>query len=159
MRTCLSTGSKYVIWCLLRVVNTYAPQVWNGSFFDDATLTAAGLIVQLGHRFGDTCSAPSNLKDLMVFDISGVHRLVVRYCGCDRTLSKYRQLLRKRWFPAMINRPATAFSYNTLDLFSKLQDQSKCNPYDFYHSILRRWNPAGLKPEIVCPSSRAQFSH
>ena len=83
--------------------------MWNGSFFSDVTLTAAGLVVQLGHRVGDVCPAPSSLHDLTVFDLSGAHRLVVRYCGCDGTLSKHTQLLRARWFPATIERPATGF--------------------------------------------------
>ena len=124
--------------------------MWNGLFFSDFTLTAAGLIIQLGHCVGDTCSAPSPLHDLMVFDLSGVHRLVVRYCGCDGTLSKHTQLLRARWFPATLDRPATAFSFNILDFFHELQNQNKCNPYDFYRAILQRSDAAGLNPGIVC---------
>lgn len=85
----------------------------------------------------------------MVFDLSGVHRLVVCYCGCDSTYPKHIQLLRARWFPATIDRPATAFSFDILDFFHKLQNQSKCNPYDFYNAILQRSNAAGLNPEIV----------
>ena len=85
----------------------------------------------------------------MVFDLSGVHRLVVRYCGCDGTLSKDIQLLDAYWFPATIYRPATAFAFDILDFFHKLQDQNKCNPYDFYHAITQRSDAAGLNPEIV----------
>lgn len=123
--------------------------MWNGRCFDDATLTAAGLVIQLGHHVDDTCPAPSSLHDLMVFDLSGVHRLVVRYCGCDRTIPKYIQLLRARWFPATIDRPATAFAFDILDFFHGLQNQNKCNPYDFYHAIIQRSDAAGLRPEIV----------
>lgn len=124
--------------------------MWNGLFFNDVTLTAAGLTLQLGHRVGDTCSAPSSLRDLMVFDLSGVHRLVVRYCGCDGTLSKHAQLLRARLFPATIDRPATAFAFDILDFFHELQNQNKCNPYDFYRAIIQRSDAAGLNPAIVC---------
>ena len=123
--------------------------MWNGSFFSDTTLTAAGLVVQLGHEVGDTCPAPSALHDLMVFDLSGIHHLVVLYCGCDMTLSKVVQLLDVHWFPAMIDRPATAFTFDFLDFFHNLQDQNKCNPYDFYHTIVQGSNPAGLDPQIV----------
>ena len=126
--------------------------MWNGLFFNDTTLTATGLVVQLGHDDDDKCSAPSPLHDLMVFDLSGVHRLVVRYCGCDGTLPKDMQLIRQRLFPATIDRPATAFAFDILEFFHELQNQNKCNPYDFYQTILRLSDAAGLKPDIVCLS-------
>jgi len=124
-------------------------QKWNGRFFEDSTLTSLGFVFQLGHHVGDTCSNPTTLRNLMVFDLSGVHRLVVKYCNCDRPPPKRIQLLRSRWFPATIIRPSTAFTFDILDFYHKLQDQSKCNPYDFYHAIIQRTDAAGLKPEIV----------
>ena len=123
--------------------------MWNGSFFSNTTLTATGLVVQLGHEVGDVCPAPSSLHDLMVFDLSGVHCLVVRYCGCEAALSKAVQLFNVHWFLATINRPATAFTFNFLNFFHSLQDQNKCNPYNFYNTIVQRLNPAGLDPQIV----------
>jgi len=89
----------------------------------------------------------------MVFDLSGAHRLVVQYCDCDRPPPKRVQLLRSSWFPATIERPSTAFAFDILDFFHKLQDRNKCNPYDFYHAIIQRTDAAGLKPEIVRCSS------
>lgn len=129
--------------------------MWNGRFFDNTTLTAAGLIVQLGHDVSNTCQKPSSLRDLMVFDLSGVHRLVVRYCECDVTLPNHTQLLLADWFPAMIDRPATAFADDLLDFFHTLQDQNKCNPYDFYNAILQRTDAAGLGPKIARLLSRS----
>jgi len=85
----------------------------------------------------------------MVFDLSGAHRLVVRYCGCEAAPPKHIQLLRARWFPATIDRPSTVFAFDILNFFHKLQNQNKCNPYDFYHAIIQRANAAGLDPEIV----------
>jgi hypothetical protein len=85
----------------------------------------------------------------MVFDLSGAHRLVVQYCGCDDAPSKYNQLLCARWFPATSTNPSTVFAFDILDFFHKLQDQNKCNPYDFYHAIIQRTDAAGLNPEIV----------
>ena len=87
----------------------------------------------------------------MVFDLSGVHRLVVHYCGCDGNLSKDIQLLDAYWFPATIYCPATTFAFDILNFFHKLQDQNKCNPYDFYNAITQHLNAAGLNPEIVLP--------
>ena len=72
-------------------------------YFSDVTLTSAGLIVQLGHRVGDACFAPSSLHDLIVFDLSGIHRLVVRYCGCDGTIPKYTHTGDKYRFTDQVN--------------------------------------------------------
>ena len=85
----------------------------------------------------------------MVFNLSGAHRLVVRYCGCGDAPSKYDQLLRGCWFPATFENPSTVFAFDILDFFHKLQDQNKCNPYDFYHAIIQCMDAAGLNPEIV----------
>ena len=40
-------------------------------------------------------------------------------------------------------------SPSTSSTSSSLQDQNKCNPYDFYNTIVQRSNPAGLDPQIV----------
>ena len=88
----------------------------------------------------------------MVFDLGGVHRLVVRYCNCGSlgaSVAKYRQLLRARWFPATIDRPSTVFTFSLLDFFHTLQDRNKCNPYDFYHTIIQQTDAAGLDEEVV----------
>lgn len=127
-------------------------QKWNGTFFEGTTLTALGHVVQLGHHTTDECAKPSRLFDLMVFDLAGVFRLVVRYCDCGNmgaSIPKYIQLLRARWFPATIDRPSTAFTFGLLDFFHKLQNRNKCNAYDFYHTIVQRTNAAGLDPAIV----------
>ena len=86
----------------------------------------------------------------MVFDLSGVHRLVFRYCLCTRNAPNHVQFLRARWFPATIVRPSTAFTFDFLDFFHKLQDRSKCNSLDFFNAILQRTDAAGLDPDIVC---------
>ena len=97
----------------------------------------------------------------MVFDLAGVFRLVVRYCHCGNmgaNVPKYTQLLRARWFPATIDRPSTAFTFGLLDFFHRLQNRNKCNPYDFYHTIVQHTDAAGLDPEIVRSSSPSIYS-
>lgn len=86
----------------------------------------------------------------MVFDLNGVHRIVIQFCHCSPDpVSHDIQLLRSRWFPATVYRPSTSFSFQLLDFFHKLQDQNKCNSYDFYHTIMQRTDNAELDPEIV----------
>lgn len=86
----------------------------------------------------------------MVFDLNGVHRLVVRYCHCHANVVPHDiQLLRGDWLPATVFRPSTSFTFALLDFFYNLQDQNKCNSYDFYHAVMHCVNNAGLDPEIV----------
>ena len=88
----------------------------------------------------------------MVFDLSGVHRLVVCYCACGNmgeSIPKDTQLLRVRWFPATTELPSTAFTFDLLGYFHNLQNHNKCNPYDFYHTIIQQTDAAGLNSEIV----------
>jgi len=77
---------------------------------------------------------------------------VVQYCTCDPTNAAARreQLLDEKWFPATLVRPHTVFTFNLLDFFHQLQTQSKTNLYDFYNSIVRLLDSAGLSTEIVC---------
>ena len=145
------------------MVITYTPQKWNSRYFEECTLTSLGLVVKLEHNVDNACPHPTTLHNLMVFNLSGAHRLVVKYCDCQRRVPKHVQLLRARWFPAMIERPSTAFAFNILNFFHKLQNHSKCNPYDFYNAIIQRTDAVGLNPEIVCvlfsaPTSLAQQS-
>ena len=125
---------------------------WNGKFFEKTNLTALGFVVELGHLDGSKCSHLTKRYDLVVFDLGGVHRLVVRYCQCGSmktSIPKYTQLLCARWFPTTIDRPSMVFTFNLLDFFHTLQDRNKCNPYDFYNIIIQQTDAAGLDLEIV----------
>ena len=95
------------------------------------------------------CPNLSPLQDLMIFDLCGVHRLVIWYYNCADRVPKRTQLMHARLFPATIERPSTAFSFNMLDFFHKLQNQNKCNLYNFYHTITQRADAASLDSEIV----------
>ena len=64
-------------------------------------------------------------------------------------IPNHTQLLRARWFPATIDRPSTVFTFGLLDFFHKLQNRNKCNPYDFYHTIIQQTDATGLDPGIV----------
>ena len=106
---------------------------------------------QLGHIDGDSCPHPSKKHQLTVFDLTGVHQVIIRYCTCDPTnAAAYReQLLDEMWFPATLVRPSTVFTFNLLDFFHQLQAQTKTNIYDFYNFIVRLSDSAGLSTEIV----------
>lgn len=77
--------------------------------------------------------------------------LGIDYCGCQimNPVEWRDQLLRKRWFPATLVRPQTAFTFDCLDTFHESSLQGKGNLYDFYHTILRITDNANLGHSFV----------
>ncbi|TFK46468.1 hypothetical protein OE88DRAFT_1714953 [Heliocybe sulcata] len=113
-------------------------ELWNGQHFEKHSLRSLGLTLQLGHD-GAVCPYPADgVDDFLLIDVTGIHRVSVEYCGCQRTsLPKYAQLLRSSWFPASFKRPGTAFTFRLLNLFHQLTLQGKTNLYDFWLTLLR----------------------
>ncbi|TFK51470.1 hypothetical protein OE88DRAFT_1735365 [Heliocybe sulcata] len=116
----------------------YQNTLWNGQHFEKHSLRSLGLTLQLGHD-GAVCLYPADgVDDFLLIDVTGIHRVSVEYCGCQRTsLPKYAQLLRSSWFPASFKRPGTAFTFGLLNLFHQLTLQGKTNSYDFWLTLLR----------------------
>lgn len=132
------------------------PQRWNGQYFSSNLLGALGLVVQLGRHALDTkCPHPSRRYQITIFDLTGVHQVVIQYCDCTPgdTAYRRRQLFKMKWFPATLARPHTAFSFRLLDFFHQLQSQNKTNLYDFYNTVVHLSDSAGLSPEVVSVSS------
>jgi len=91
-------------------------------------------------------------QNFIVFDTSGAHPVNIAYCNCyplSQPIDCRVQLLRKQWFPATLVRPQTVFSFDCLDTFHELTLQGKGNLFDFYHTILRKTDNAGLYKLIV----------
>jgi hypothetical protein len=63
----------------------------------------------------------------------------------------WTQLLREGWFPATLSRPQTVFTFECLETFHELTLQGKTSLYDFYYTLIRRSDNAGLSPTIVSP--------
>lgn len=84
-------------------------------------------------------------------DMNGYHLVNINWCGCDKTLrhSHHLQLLRSKWYPATLDRPRTAFSFDILDTFHKLTLQGKFNLFDFYLGILQKTDNCGRMKKIV----------
>ncbi|KAG2031785.1 hypothetical protein BDR03DRAFT_936229 [Suillus americanus] len=88
--------------------------MWNNSFFQSTSLKKLGLRVQLGHTPGESAQI------------------------------RYKQLLRTRWYPATTSDPRTAAMFALLEHFHLMSFESKISAYEFYHSLARRNNNAGL---------------
>jgi len=118
-----------------------------GEFYDDTTLKDLGFVIHLGHG-GSHCPCGDRQDNFVVVDVSGIHTVDITYCGCyqaDGSTSHHRlQLLRFGWFPATVTRPRTAFTYDTLDSFHLLTLQGKTSAYDFYYSLVHKFDNTGL---------------
>ncbi|KAF8142941.1 hypothetical protein K438DRAFT_1784206 [Mycena galopus ATCC 62051] len=136
----------FCTWCILATHShhpTHFVEKWNGSNFarKRTWLQELGLRVQLGHP-------PAKAHDFVLCDLSGVHELSVDFCGCqignlpptDRRI----QLLRARWWPAMITSPNTCATFRMLRLFQTLNCLGKLTAYDFLRWLEKCTNHDGL---------------
>ncbi|KAG2120428.1 uncharacterized protein F5147DRAFT_741483 [Suillus discolor] len=121
---------------------------WKDDFFHTVSLMSLGLHVQLGHRPGEECNSHRAAydNDFVVIDVHGIHEIKLDYCGCAHAPSRYKQLLRARWFPATTIDPRTAATFAVLQLFHLLSFESKVSAYEFYHSLTQRTDNIGTKP-------------
>lgn len=113
-----------------------------------------GLIVQLNHRRGACPSRSTSTHVLTVYDTNGDHQVRVSYCDCSHASTesgntRVDQLFAQKWFPATWTQPRTVFTFGVLQQFHILNLQSKCNMYDFYRSLLRIRNNAGIENQPV----------
>ncbi|KAJ3506738.1 hypothetical protein NMY22_g17151 [Coprinellus aureogranulatus] len=78
-----------------------------------------------------------NFIETTLVTLNGVHRTRVRFCTCKGIPDRVGQLMVAGFFPASVKRPKTAFSFEVLDHFERLQLECKVSAYDFC-SCLRR---------------------
>ena len=112
-------------------------QQWNSEFFNKDSLQNLGLCYQVGHSEGP-CPCPlSGPKNFVVFDITGPHSIMIKYCHCtEQPLLNWNQLLHEQWFPATLSRLQTVFTFDCLEMFHELTLPGKTNLYDYYHTLL-----------------------
>jgi hypothetical protein len=131
--------------------------------FQKTSLMRLGLVVQLNHRRGP-CPNPLPPVLFTVYDINGVQSVHVQYCGCDQFASRsgnarLDQIFAQQWFPATWKQPRTVFTFAVLHFFHVLNLQSKCNMFDFYRTILRIQNNAGLDHQPVSDMLNESVHH
>ncbi|KAI0069871.1 hypothetical protein K474DRAFT_1568226, partial [Panus rudis PR-1116 ss-1] len=141
-------------WCptcsidLHRSMPLHRMQQFNGKYYEKTSLKVLGLRIFLGHN-GDACPHPARRSQkFVVGDMTGFHELDVEFCGCINSdgivVNMWAQLLRVGWFPASMERPTTAFTFNLLNHFQQLTHQAKTNIYDFQRTLSRVTDNSGL---------------
>ncbi|KAK7052704.1 hypothetical protein R3P38DRAFT_2432528, partial [Favolaschia claudopus] len=143
---------------------THFVEKWDGTHFvrKRSWLQQLGLVVQLGHPPGVVCPyGESAAHDFVLYDLSGVHELSVRFCGCrtratGEKIERRVQLLRACWWPATVHLPNTCVTFGALRLFQLLNCMGKLSAYDFLRGLELFTNNDGLDPP---PDRRRLFMY
>lgn len=140
-------------------VNDSETQYWNGHFFERTSLKALRLRIQLGHEPGDPCVNPSYCADddFVVLDLNGIHKVGINLCGCTKAQDLPRQLLCARLFPATVEQPKTAVTFNCMEFFHILTFESKASMFEFHNTLSRLMDNFGGHDVPVSLSSVEEF--
>ncbi|KAF7965473.1 hypothetical protein HWV62_43305 [Athelia sp. TMB] len=124
---------------------THRVELWNGTHFEPTTLKTLGLRIQLGHSVGEPCVNPVAAAgdDFVIVDCNGIHQVGLDFCGCTSAKGDTVQLLRARLYPATVQAPKTAATFNLLELFHLLSFESKTSPFALYNTLARRTDNTG----------------
>ncbi|KAL0564209.1 hypothetical protein V5O48_017844 [Marasmius crinis-equi] len=113
-------------------------QVWNNKFFDRQEPSSLGLDVFLGHN-GEHCPlvnySVTKPVSFTIMDCNGIHSTKVHFCGCAHSGSHMRQLLLARLFPATVDRPETAFTFELLEDYHLHTLASKNSAQDYMYAM------------------------
>ncbi|KAJ6476013.1 hypothetical protein C8R47DRAFT_1178917 [Mycena vitilis] len=130
---------------------------WNGSFFVRRALMDLGLVIQLGHPCGTSCSnAVRAPKTFVLIDVTGIHHIALNFCDCDSRVERWQQLMRVSWWPATVRSPQTCATFAVVRLFQIMNCLGKVSAHDFLRSLELLTNNDGLNP---VPDRRRAFRH
>jgi len=121
---CIVFRCAYYLF-LFNIAYSCYEQMWDGLFFQTATLRELGLRVQLGHAPGRHCPMREPChKDFRVIHTNGIHQVYVDFCRCQ-PVPHHVQLLRLAWWPGTPIEPKTCTTMDALQQFDILNAQGK----------------------------------
>ncbi len=125
---------------------TLCVQRWNGTSFERTTLGHLGLTMQLNH-LRTTCPLPIEVHEkFVILDIFSPQYMKVFFCGCDRELPPWKQLLHRRIYPATQDSIQTCATFRYLDYIHLHSLTAKGSTLGFYQTLERLADNAGLAP-------------
>ncbi|KIM82772.1 hypothetical protein PILCRDRAFT_7683 [Piloderma croceum F 1598] len=138
------------LWCQACLVKRHSQsplhivEMWNGLFFQQSTLMALGLRVQLSHPPGRFCPTKEpGHKFFAVIDANGIHSIAVNFCRCVHVEHR-TQLLRIGWWPATPLEPQTCATMSVLQHVHLLNLQGNITGYSFYRALEYQTDNTGL---------------
>ncbi|EDR13065.1 uncharacterized protein LACBIDRAFT_322486 [Laccaria bicolor S238N-H82] len=116
-------------------------------------LRPEGYAHQLGHHSA-SCPNPASQSMILfqAIDTDGIHETKIRFCGCA-DVDQVDQLMKERLFPATVDRPTMAFTFNILKQFHIHHLESKESAYDFI-GALQRLTDNAFAHEVANPYSQ-----
>ncbi|KAL0568344.1 hypothetical protein V5O48_013640 [Marasmius crinis-equi] len=128
-------------------------QLWTNDTFEDSSLASIGLVWQLNH-LSNTCPNPQKAhKHFQIVHTNGIHNVNVWFCGCNRTIPHYQQLMRRRIYPSTQGTIRTCATFEALELLHMLSLVTKAGTYDLYRTMERLTNNTGV--DVPKPRYRA----
>ncbi|KAF8131316.1 hypothetical protein K438DRAFT_1788310 [Mycena galopus ATCC 62051] len=121
---------------------------WNGRHWVEARLSGRaetlGLVYQVGHD-GHPCEFPGREQSMVVMDVTGIHTIHMRFCGCEKAtrvpLGTVGQLLANGWYPVTAIDPQTCATLEALEFYRMLSVVGNLNVHDFVGSLERKMDP------------------
>ncbi|KAJ7800107.1 hypothetical protein B0H14DRAFT_2616469 [Mycena olivaceomarginata] len=132
-----------------RLSSDLREQEWQGTFFKRVSLNSLGLVVQLGHTLGSSCTTMRRGKyKFTLIDVSGIHNVAVQFCECDQRITHRQQLMRVCWWPATVVYPSTCATFSVIRLFQNMNCLGKISAFHFLRSLELLTNADGLTPPM-----------
>lgn len=118
-------------------------QEWTGTYFKRTSLVNLGAVVPLCHS-GQSCPnrLPTPGRRIVVVHTNGIHHIHAQYCRCARAASEAIQLTQSRLFPATMDAPQTAFTFDVLRDFHVHCLASKKSAMDHFTALQNHTNKA-----------------
>ncbi|KAF8503805.1 hypothetical protein F5888DRAFT_1606584, partial [Russula emetica] len=138
------------LWCQACLVERHDQSplhiMWNGSFFQCATLHDLGLRIQLGHTYGHLCPTRTLANaTFTVIHSNAIHTIAIDQCRCH-ALPLSKQLLCIGWWPATPLDPRSAATFEVLRHYHLLNLQGKVTGYSFYQALEYQTDNTRLQP-------------
>ncbi|EPS93583.1 hypothetical protein FOMPIDRAFT_7649, partial [Fomitopsis schrenkii] len=121
--------------------------VWNGGFLEKQDLSHLDFTLFLGHN-GERCPFIRASMDSITYTVThsnGVHRVRIHECWCPRRPGTVSQLLRAGLFPATLERPESAFTFDLLRQWDLHFLTSKKSAYDYFEALRRLTDNSGTR--------------
>lgn len=119
-------------------------QMWNGSYFERTSLKDAGLVVQLGHKPGNSCPFGSDgHKHFVVMEADHIQEVSIRYCGCEDE-DHDLQLLDYGWWPGTVLEPQTVATMDALHDWHMRNLVAHTTVYDYVRTMEMLTDNTGL---------------
>jgi hypothetical protein len=120
--------------------------MWKEECYHPTTLYNVGLRVNAGHSGGSSCPCFSlGPRNFVVVHVNGIHRVCVDFCGCPgKAPERWRQLMRMKWWPATTEEPRTAFTFEVMRHFEKMNASGHITATNYYRGLIHMSDSTGL---------------